>query len=317
MSEAFFVGNIHNTAHHPPLINFFLEIDENDIYNNLNHLRHPGGIFNITSLYIIKSLSQFIDTYLKNENDFDEIFNSFRLVLYDFFKFYDSCFEVMACFCNGKTKLSNKDFIDRWIEKNDYSCSLEFKKELNTDLSNLKNLYNKLKHTSNRIGWVTLISENNNKVIGYYLEKRDSAGAAAPADAINYPISLNREVRLIYFFIYKISSVLKEVLDKHIKEWNKNISFHLSNRIVDGTEWFKLYSKIESLPMLFLPNEIDKEVYLPTVENEKFVFLKETIEKQDWEKKFIRPIKGQHVTGGDGYTKSFTFPHMGLMNITS
>lgn len=307
MDNPFIVGDIHRTSFYPPIMNYFLEVDEQDIFNKNNKLRHPGGIFNITSLYIIKSLSQFVDTYLASDKDFDKIFNDFRLVLYDFFKFYDSCFEIMACFCKGKKPLTEKDYIDQWIKINHYTCEAEFKLALTEELKVLKNAYNKLKHTSNRIGWVIIADENSNECIGYYLEAGDDKGTAAPSDSINYPISLNKEVRSIYYLIYKVSITLQEILKVHISKWNTNISFSLSNQIIQSKEWQELFEKIERLPMLFLPNETGKEVILPVLQNDNFIFLKQKIQES-----FKGNLQIGNVTGGDGYTRAFAFPHMGL-----
>lgn len=305
------LGDIHKTGFFPPIVYCFIDINEKDIYNIENTLRHPGGIFNITSLYITKSLSEFIDKCQDGNNDYDSIFNSFRLVLYDLFKFYDSCFEIMACFCKSATPLTDKGFIDQWIEKNGYTVGKKFKEELNDDIKNLKNIYNKLKHTSNRIAWVSINSEQNT-CIGYYLETRSNTGTAAPANDIDFPISLNREIRKIYYLIYKIAEVLKDVLSIHIAEHNTNIKFRISSGSLNDEVWIELFNKIEILPQMYLYNEIGEEVFKPIIENEELIMTKENIDKTEWDKNFIPPIKITHTTGGDGYTKSFTFPHMGL-----
>jgi hypothetical protein len=311
MNAPFLAGDIHKTAYYPPLMNYFIEIDERDIFNSSNNLRHPGGIYNITCLYIVKSLSKFIAIYLDEKNSMDEVFDSFRLVIYDFFKFYDSCFEIMACFCDGESKLGNKDFIDKWIEKNGYRCSQDFKKEIGADLSVLKHLYNKLKHTSNRIAWIKSRS-GKNVSIGYYLEVRDSEGNAAPFDNVNYPISLNKEVRNLYFLIFKISYVLENVLVDHTKVNNKNIRFKLSKKILDAPEWKALYNQIAVLPRLYLFNEIGKQAISVNIQSGKLIFSPETISQNDWSEIFKHELNVEYITGGDAYTKSFSVPTMGL-----
>lgn len=60
-------------------------------------LRHPGAIYKLMSSKLIDSISILCGDL--NERKVENIKSSFRLVVYDFFQFYESFYEIMLCFC--------------------------------------------------------------------------------------------------------------------------------------------------------------------------------------------------------------------------
>lgn len=312
------IGDIHKTGFYPPIMNYFLSVDESKIFNTKHELRHPGAIYNITSGYVIKSLSSLIDAYtdeslfeLGDKEAFDAIFDKFRLVIYDLFKFYDSCYEILACFCDAPTKPIK--FIDRWLKKDAKVLLAEiFDDKLKDDKSLIYLTYNKLKHTSNRIAWANIVSEEK-RCIGYYLEAKTSTNVIGSTNEVEFPISLNRQIRNIYFFIYKISDTLCGVLNGYTKTIGVPFSFNAG--VIDDDLWSDLFYKIEELQDYYLPTEISKEIYKPFLENESLYFSQGIVEATNssvafWMKE--SKLKLNFVTGGDSYSKSFSHPHMGF-----
>ncbi|WP_345329579.1 hypothetical protein [Mucilaginibacter defluvii] len=313
------VGHIHKTGFYPPIINHFLSVEESAVYNIRHELRHPGAIFNITSSYLINSLSSLIDTYTDEElydnTDkviFDKIFDKFRLVIYDLFKFYDSCFEIMACFCDAPTKPIK--FIDRWLKKEaKVLLAEEFEVQLKEDKSFIYLTYNKLKHTSNTIAWANLISEQK-RCIGYYLEAQTAKSFVGSTNDSEFPISLNRQIRNIYFFLFKISETLCNILKVHTA--SNNIPFAFNTGVADDTTWCDLYYKVESLDNIYLPSETGKLIYFPFLENEAFYFIEDVVDHSVSSKEFWEndtEFRLNFVTSGDNYSKKFSHPHMGLI----
>lgn len=293
------------TRHSPIIISKFQSLDEQKLFHHKYELRHPGAIFNITSEFIVASLSQFIDVASQKIFESDSLYNGYRLVLYDFFKFYDSCFEIMACFCNAKNKW--KLYIDQWLDKNGFLACQNFKKNLNDDINVLKLEYNKLKHTSNRINWLNQYVENST-CFGYYLEKSGANGKSEPQNMIDYPISLNRQVRHIFYCIYKISNELSTQLD--VVTRNLKLNFEPVNKPIETEpRWRSLFEKIELLPQVFLLKEINKEFYRPIVNMGKMEFVKDVVKPDNFVSENFKAIRTEVTTTGDGYTKTFTIPN--------
>jgi len=299
-------------------MNYFLSIDESKIFNLKHELRHPGAIFNITSTYVVKSLSSLIDLYTdeaifedEDKGTFDTIFDKFRLVIYDWFKFYDSCYEIIACFCDAGNKPVK--FIDRWLKKEAKVNLAEiFDDSLKDDKSLIYLTYNKLKHTSNRIAWANIISEDK-RCVGYYLEDQMATNSIGSTNDKEFPISLNRQIRNIAYFVYKISDTLLQVLVSHTAA--NGISFNFSNGIINDSIWHNMINKLTDLPDYYLPTDMDKVVYKPFLDNSSFSFLEDKVNPGTSSVPFWlteNKLSLNFVTGGDGYSKSFSHPHMGF-----
>jgi len=293
----------------PEIINYMKSVSIEDTFSNENKLRHPGGIYNSASLYVTKSLNKFID--LLETEDIEAIGEQFRVLLYDFFKFYDSSYEILACFCHGHNPLKKKDFIDKWITKNGYSCSNDLKNLLQNDISNLKYLYNKFKHTSNFAGYIT-IDTGKFKVFGYYLIAYDETGAQLNADNDIYPISFYRETKNLFYLFHKISESLLDILKTHIGIHNNTIDFK-AIETPSTIAWEELYNKTRALPKRYFKNEIGKVIFEPKIQNDRIVFDQEILTDANWRKEY--PDSQMNINfriEGDGYTKQFKVPHMGM-----
>jgi len=136
---------------YPPVIGYLASIDEGSYSYNYYGLRHPGGIF---SLQFGNILDDFLDLLrnlkeLQNKpNEVGEIRLERRLecLLYSFFKYYESCYEIILGCCEKHE--SPGGFIYKWLKKNGYSVGEFLYEKTKDDTSYFRDIFNKLKHTS-------------------------------------------------------------------------------------------------------------------------------------------------------------------------
>ena len=139
----------------PPVISYLASINEGELSYNYYRLRHPGGIFNIQFSNVIDDFLDLLNhlNELQNNQDLDRVERldtKFTSLLSSFFKYYESCYEIIFACCKEHNPPTNKEFIYNWLKKNNYSAGKFFYENVTDDISYFREMFNKLKHTSNR-----------------------------------------------------------------------------------------------------------------------------------------------------------------------
>ena len=141
-----------NLEYAPEIIGYLASIKEFEYSYKYYCLRHPGGIFNLSTHYVLTYFLDLLKELEEHQSNFDEnkeieLTEKFRQLINDFFKFYDSCFEIIVACCKQHQPPSEKEFLWKWLEKNNYTAGKDFFNKLNTDLEYYRKIYNKLKHS--------------------------------------------------------------------------------------------------------------------------------------------------------------------------
>jgi len=114
----------------PPVMSYFKSIPEGCFSYNHYGLRHPGAIYNVTTYQLIRSIVG-LHGRIANGGNYLDIYNDFRLVVYDLFKFYDACYEIMQRFTRPHEPPDG--FIHKWLKLNGYNIGKYFFDNIKAD----------------------------------------------------------------------------------------------------------------------------------------------------------------------------------------
>lgn len=294
-----------NAGLNPSIITYLKSIPIGGFSYQYYKLRHPGAIYNLMASKLVDSIS-FLCKEI-NERRTDNLKNGFRLVLHDFFQFYESCYEIMLCFCKEHNLPSDKDFLHIWLKKNNYFIGENFHKSVWGHIKDLKYHHNELKHSSNDIQFI-MFKNRSEITVGYFLDMpRESY--KNPLD----PISLNRELKRMYFLIYFISEKLKDALILHLKQIYQFDLLPSVETIKDDT-FKKLNQSIHSLSDFYLLNEIGKGVWESVIKAD-FISFQRKIINENLVSFYVNGMNLHMYVTHDGYNNSYLVPFCGLQQL--
>lgn len=296
-----------NTGLNPSIVAYFKSVPVGSFSYQYYKLRHPGAIYNL----MVNKLADSIGILCKalKERSVENIKSYFRLVLHDFFQFYESCYEIMVCFCKEHTLPSENEQLHKWIRKK-YDFGETFFKYVKDQIKDLKYYHNEIKHSSNDIQFI--VFKTPSEITAAYFLDMPKEAYAGPLD----PILLNRELKRLYFLIYFISEKLKQVLVKHLKE---TCAFNLqpSSVIIKDDAFRKLNEDINSLSDFYLLSEVGKTVYTSSIENNTITFTESLITETLFYKYYAKGMNLEMNLKADGYNNSAFIPFCGLNQIGS
>jgi hypothetical protein len=296
-----------NTGYCPSIVAYFKSVEIGKFSYPYYKLRHPGAIYN---LMIGKLRDSFVllATDIKEKRK-DNIKSHFRLLLYDFFQFYESCYEIMICFCEKYASPTSAEQTHRWLEKNGYAVGKEFYESVKPLIRDLRHFYNEIKHSSNNIQVITF--QNPDEItIGYFLDMPKEA-YSGPLE----PVSINLELRRIYYLIYFISEKLRWSLEKHIGR-TYGISLNMSTEPIKDDVFNELYNCIQSLSDFFLLCEIGKSYLDASFSTDSLTFREKIIEEHALVlKHYDKGINFNMTFVVDGYNNTYTLPMCKMIQI--
>lgn len=301
-------------AFNPLVMAYLKDVKENSFSYNNYELRHPGAIYNLTTTRLIESIIELI-TKTKTNTEKREIYSTHRLMLYNLFKFYDACYEIMMCFTNTHCPPTDSEYLWKWLLVNGYPETKDFFNNLKSDIDYLRILYNKLKHTSNELRYFSLHNNDDYSEI-YSLELPNNKGGVYLVNNPPFPISFNFEFKRIHFIIYRISEELLSTIKK-ISKRIYNIDLKPSPIKLNETIFEKLFFSDNSLSDFYFPTEVNKAIYRANSINEngvrKIHFSEELISKATIEKYYLKnKLSIEAEFSGDGFTREFSFIPIGI-----
>jgi len=296
----------------PEVVGYLASIKEFEYSYKEYNLRHPCAIFNLSSHYVIQDFIDILTELEENQNNYirrkSNLGIKFRNLINNFFKFRDSCYEILVSCSKKHSPPFERQFLWRWLEANKYESGKEFFNKTKDEVGFFEKIYNKLKHTSNVIQPVDFLNRNNKGIMGFYLEGIDSKGSVGPDESLhprfhgqNTGNSYNFVLRKLYYLLYKVSEIIKEVLIKHFKDvYNIDLPFNDAYDNSNDKIWKELYERMNRLPEAYFPNEFGKETYRSKDLNNKLVFVKIPAKYTDLTEWGI-----DSYGIGDGFTRSY------------
>lgn len=298
----------------PDVLEYLASIKEFEYSYKKYKLRHPGGIFNLATTCVIEDFIELLDELKVHQKNFEkeskkELEEKFRKLINEFFKFYESCFEIIQGCCKEHEPPIENEVLWKWLKKNGYNGGQYLYNNMKKDLEYFRKLNNKLKHTSNILN--SLMAHNGKSAImGYFLESVSDDGSIGPDEELHpksqnthSASSYNFSLRRLYYCFYKIADLLKEVLLLHFKQVY-DIEFKPNHGYkADDKKWRELFEKICELPSVYFPSELNQDANELKLEENVLVFTIKRAEK-------IMPFGSQltFIGSGNGFTRSYRLP---------
>jgi len=264
-----------NLGYVPPVLGYLATVTQFTEGFRHYRVRHPGGIFNLqlgdfaTNLL---SLTQSVnsESLFNSEPEANgDLIRKLVATLFAFSNYYNAAYDIILGCCKPE---DSGPVVDtwKWPKEHGYKAEGVYKSGL-SEAKFFLDIFNELKHSSKMFGTVVLTRLSGKvKACGYYLESVDETGAIIPDSKYHgdergarFASSFNRDLRWLYCLLYKIADVLAEVLKQHFLEvYSAELSFDAEHH-EDGALLEKLFHVVESLPLVFLPNEARKTVPTP------------------------------------------------------
>jgi hypothetical protein len=309
MGELAIVKN-ENLGFVPEIVGYLASIKEFEYSYKYYNLRHPGGIFNLATSCVVNDFLELLTELEDHQNNYDKdkvnnLAEKFRILVLDFIRLYDSCAEIIIG-CSKQHASPPKHYWD-WLKKNGYSSGVEIFKRTKEDLDVFRKINNKLKHTSYLVQPINFYNKKS-AIMGFYIEAFDHAGSLGPDEELHpryngqiTGTSYNLILCVLYYNLYKLSDVLKDVVIDHFRdEYDIQLALNSSYSESNNNNWKELNKKMNELPRMYFPNEFDKKIYISKDMPNKLIFKEISAN--------ITDLNGWGINSysrGDGFTRSF------------
>jgi hypothetical protein len=293
----------------PEVVGYLASINEFEYSYKYYNFRHPGGVFNLATSYIVKDFIELLKELEHHQKNYKkdalcDLGRKFWILVHDFIKFYDSCAEIIIG-CSKQHTPRPTVFLWRWLKENGYDAADEIFKNTKDELDIFRKINNKLKHTSNTIQLVNFFN-NKSAIMGFYIEAFDDMGSVGPDEELhprfngqNTAISYNFILRKLYYNLYNISNVLKDILINHFKKlYGIDLAFNGEYAKSNTKIWGELYELMSRLPNMYFPDEFGKKNCIFDNSPEQLLFLKKPANFTD-----LYGWRMHTYSTGDGFTR--------------
>ena len=227
--------------------------------------------------------------------------------------FIDDTYHIMKTFYPATEKLNEIIFADKWMQKAENKITKKYFNEIFKYKSAISAIVNKIKHNHARLNYVQITTKHG-KIIGYFVEGLDNSESLGADTTIHKrymnadtAFSLNRDLKFHLVNFFYICDSLRESLEEIIKKkYNVELTYQ-NNSINDSTFKFDTCKRIQELPYLFFPDEMEKNIPVIKIIENSIEFSKNTDAPELLTYEELRVIT--QMTG-DGITKAFRFPYM-------
>lgn len=146
-----------------------------------------------------------------------------RTLLFQLVNYFESGYEIFLCFCDRRDKPQPGRPLHSWFTDNGYENEVKpYFGNINPVLARYRDLFNALKHSSNRLGIFQFVNPQTlRKAMGFYLEGVSKNGAIGSVlslhpeyEGMSTAWSYNLHLRTLYFLIYQIALEMGEVIQR-------------------------------------------------------------------------------------------------------
>lgn len=259
-----------SAGYYPEVLSILSAIDDDSLFHENKNLSHPADIFLIAFNDVIDCahrLSTRVNSEIERRKfsspvDIDELddirIDIFCLIFYTA-NFLEACQSIIkSLFENGG---NDKEFV---------KSVREFGENIKPYRDHTSKIINEIKHQHRRIRPFSFTSIYG-IIIGYFVEGLVEPNVIGPEPKIhpryhelNTGISINRDIPYHLINVYFASACLSSVIKKYARFGSK------SSMVLDGKHIAECFREVAKIPLIFLPDEIQKQVpsVLKTQENE-------------------------------------------------
>jgi hypothetical protein len=288
-------------------------------YNEHDNLRHPLGIYNISTTRVLNAFEELAILLNTVKPSLEELQKKHQELLDSLMAFIDDGYLIMKTIF--PKALVNKEirFADSWLKKIDKSSIEKFQAHLNPFREErLALIVNKVKHNHARYCHVQSATIFG-KIRGYYIEGVTENSHIIPNSDIHKKyknlwtaISFNYDIKNYFVEFYIISELIANTMVDLISIHNDTQLSLVNNKCARDPKILTICREIAKVPNLFFPDEYEKEIPQIIFDEENAII--ELIKPAD--KKFKRQLrrysnaKISTVMNGDGVTKTWALPYL-------
>lgn len=304
----------------PEIIGYLANIEDHDYIYTEYKIRHPGAVFNIVTHYLVEDFIDLLKELEVCQAAYDEkreinLERKLRILILDFLKYQDSCYEIIMGCCKQHEPPKKGAFYKDWLNSRNHKYFAA--ENLNThmkaldELDQIRKINNRLKHTSFVLRPSIFLSQDS-IIHGFYVEGAIAVRGVGPDDEIHPKYdgntrsanSYNFILMNLYYILYKISDILKKVIIQHYTDvFSLNIAFNDAH-IENDKNWKELNDRITKLPNDYFPNEFGKITYKIQNTDSQLIFNKKPAEPKDLDGSFLGKFNG------DGFSRTYGIPYM-------
>ncbi len=248
------------TGYYPNIIHNLSKIDYEKYFFKKYWLQHPYWIYTKKLDKVGKTFLELLSELNKKKRDKEKITNCYVELISKFNWLIEVASEIVLWFHEIER---NHKFVHQDLKKNGIAIYSNFYNSIKNDISYFKELNNHFKHASYNIEYLDSESPTFT-TIWYFISKVNSEWGIMPDENFHKPWnnkltwnSFNKELREIYFLIYKLSHQLDHhVVSKFISD---EIKIGISKNKEDIYE--SIYNELEKLDDSYFPNEEKDFVY--------------------------------------------------------
>lgn len=332
---------------YPSVYNCLRSLPDCALHHSDHGLRHPQAIYSLSLTRVLRAFEVVLDendkiyqtpTDSEGRANFETaaLLKAQQELLDALMAHIDDCYQILKALYpasrNGAWKPAR--FAHQWLFQAKHPTVEFFRDQVNPYRETFAPIDNKIKHEHGRLRSLVMrhpafLGVPHLRIAGYFVEGVDSQQTLGPDREIHegkYAISFHYDLRHHFVHLYLIGHFLAQALVDVIKidylpgfKIEQYVS--VSQSEIEGIK--NIAERIANLPFLFYMNEVTKPVssvnVLVTDEDitllihEKLVFKTLTSLRSST----LNPSQVEIQYGGDGVSRSWKLPYMGLqMNIS-
>lgn len=294
--------------------------EEKILYQNEHNLRHPLGIYAVSTSRVFKAFNSLVNILKEKKPDKEKLSIGHNELLDAIMAFIDDGYLIMKTFFPKSSVNKEIKFAHQWLKDIDHKIIQDHQKSIAQHRKILNLIVNKIKHNHARYCKIN-IDTIWGEIKGYYIEGVDDQGVVLPDTEIHpkygsvyTAISYNKDIKRYFVDFYIFASIIANTSYKLIK---KHYGIQVLPRKCEysgDSKLLDLIKNIEEIPDLFFPDEYEIELPQILIDQEKEIIeLRKTAYKSYLSKlKRYKDVKVSNVVSGDGISKSWALPYFGI-----
>ena len=289
------------------------------LYHTVYKVRHPLGLYNISSSTVLDHFSTTITKLFQvvNERTFlikskehgdrssvETLLANQKDLLYALMEYLEDCENILLCFFPSRKSRDKNSHVKSYRK-----ATAEYR-------NHIGKIVNYLKHNQGRLRSIAFFNDDH-LLPGYYVVGADEEGTVGAVEQIhaggNTAFSFARDLRYNLFHFYAVSQYLSDALGS-ILEYEQKIVTADNSQALDK-RILKIALDVSSLPLMFYPDEVNKPAPTIAIANEHDMKIILTYPDDNVKVKAVQ--KGMYIIAdqmGDEATRSFRFPYIHKKN---
>ena len=327
---------------YPSVYNCLQSLPDSALHHSEHGLRHPIGIYSLSFGRVVQAFKGVLDENEKiyqaqiDDNgrcNFETIalLRAQQELLDALMAHIDDCYQILKALYpvsrNGAKKPAH--FAHAWLSQANHPTVERFKDQITPYRETFASIDNKMKHEHGRLRSIVmchpaLLNVPLLRIAGYFVEGVDDQQVLGPDQKIHegkYAISFHHDLRHHFVHLSIVGHLLAQALVdviqiEYLPSFKPQQYVSVSPPEID--ELKNIAKRIAGLPFLFYMNEVTKPV--PSVDlrvsnedvelilHEKLAFKTLT----SLQSSILNPYQIELQYGGDGVSRSWKLPYMGL-----